>query len=196
MKTIKLISLNAASIFFVFTMIIACNNNEAKESTSTDKTDVTVKTPKMPIHTAAYLGDAKVIKAHIEAGTDLNKKDEYGSTPLTVAVTFGKTQAAFALIEGGADLNITASDGSTALHTAAFLCRQDILEKLLQKGANRDLLNKYGATPLQSVSGEFSQVLPIYKELNKNLGPLGLKLDYGRLEKMRPIIADMIKNAQ
>ncbi|PLX15869.1 MAG: ankyrin repeat domain-containing protein [Salinivirgaceae bacterium] len=196
MKSIKLFSFTAASIFFAFTMTIACNNNEAKESTSKDKTEVTVKTPKMPIHTAAYLGDVKAIKAHIEAGTDLNQKDQYGSTPLNVAITFGKTQAALALIDGGADLKTTSKDGSTPLHTAAFFCRKEIVEALLQKGVDTSIKNGYGSTALESISAEFSQVLPIYQDLNKNLGPLGLKLDYERIKRMRPIIAELIKKAQ
>jgi hypothetical protein len=117
-------------------------------------------------------------------------------TPLNVSITFGKTDAALALIKGGADLSAKNNDGSTPLHTAAFFCRKEIVKALLKKGANPDLVNNYGATPLLSVSGKFSDVLPIYADLNKNLGPLGLKLDINRIEKMRPIIAEILSSVK
>jgi hypothetical protein len=195
MKSIQLFAAKTAALVFAISLIVGCNANEKKETVTETKKEVT-EAPKMSIHTAAYLGDLKVINAHISAGTDLNQKDEYGSTPLIVSITFGKTDAALALIKGGADLSVKNNDGSTPLHTAAFFCRKEIVEALLKKGANPDLVNNYGATPLLSVSGKFSDVLPIYADLNKNLGPLGLKLDYKRLEKMRPIIADLLRAAE
>jgi hypothetical protein len=196
MKSIKLFVKKSAAVLFATTIIIGCNTNEAKENTTQSNSEVSVEAPKMPIHTAAYLGDDKVIKAHIAAGTDLNLKDEYGSTPLTVSITFGKTDAALALIKGGADLSAKNNDGSTPLHTAAFFCRKEIVESLLKNGADTEITNNYGATPLLSVSGRFADVLPIYMDLNKNLGPLGLKLDLNRIEKMRPIIADLLRAAE
>ena len=72
----------------------------------------------MDIHTAAFMGDIKAIKQHIAASSDLNVKDQYGSTPLTIAATFGKIEIAQALIEAGANLNIKNAEGSTPLHTA------------------------------------------------------------------------------
>ena len=75
------------------------------------------------IHTAALQGNVEAIRQHIKAGTDLNEKDAWGSTPLIIAATFGKTEVAKALIGAGADMNATNNDGATALHAAAFLCR-------------------------------------------------------------------------
>jgi hypothetical protein len=195
MKSIKLFAAKLLASVFAISIIVGCNANEKKETAAETKKEVT-EAPKMPIHTAAYLGDTKAIIKHIAAGTDLNQQDEYGSTPLNVSITFGKTDAALALIKGGADLSAKNNDGSTPLHTAAFFCRKEIVEALLKKGANPDLVNNYGATPLLSVSGKFSDVLPIYADLNKNLGPLGLKLDINRIEKMRPIIAEILSSVK
>jgi len=150
-------------------------------------------TPKMDVFTAALFGDLKVINQHIEAGTDLNAKDDYGSTPLIIAATFGKTEVAKALIEAGADLNITNNDGGTALHSAAFLCRKEIVEALIENGADKSIKNIYGSTARESVMSNWEVVKPIYDQFSKDLGPLGLKLDYGYLQKTRPIIAEILK---
>ena len=55
--------------------------------------------PHVGIHLAALQGHVDAIRQHIKAGSNLDEKDEHGSTPLIVAVTFGKTEVARALIE-------------------------------------------------------------------------------------------------
>ena len=143
--------------------------------------------------TATFLGNLKTVEQHISAGSDLNKKDDYGSTPLMIAATFGKTDVAKALISGGANLNLKAADGSTALHTAAFFCRTEIVEALINAKADKNVKNNYGSTALESVLAPFETVKPIYEQLNKDLGPFGLKLNYEQLEKTRPIVANLLK---
>lgn len=160
------------------------NNHSALSGTQTPATD---------IHTATFMGDLSAVRQHIEAGTDLDKKDAYGSTPLMIASTFGRTEIAELLIKGGADLNITNNDGSTALHSAAFLCRTEIVRMLLEAGADKTIRNNFGSTALESVSGPFQDVRPVYDQFSKNLGPLGLKLDYDQLEETRPVIAGMLR---
>ena len=154
------------------------------------------KAPSVAIHEAAYMGNIKAIEAHVAAKTDLNVKDEYGSSPLTIAATFGKTEVAKALIKGGADPNVRSGDGSTPLHTAAFFCRTEIVEALLAAGADASLRNNYGSTALESVSAPFEDVKPIYDQISKDLGPLGLKLDYVQLRNTRPVIVEMLSNNQ
>ena len=56
-------------------------------------------TPRVSLHAAALQGSIDVIRQHIKAGSDLNEKDVYGSTPLIIAITFDKTEVARALIE-------------------------------------------------------------------------------------------------
>ena len=197
MKTQKNILSNVLSaliLIVIFLSFIACNSQEKK----TGKTDSGIskteeEPPSVDIHAATFLGNTKALKQHIDAGTDLNVKDQYGSTPLIIATTFGKTDIAKTLINAGADLHITNNDGSTPLHVASFFCRTDIVTALLEKGADKTLKNNYGSTPLQSVTGDFSDAKPIYDQLSKDLGPLGLKFDYTHLEKARPIIAELLK---
>jgi CubicO group peptidase (beta-lactamase class C family) len=152
-------------------------------------------TPAVSIHMAALAGNIEAVRQHIAAGSDLNEKDAWGSTPLIIASAFGKTEVARALIEAGADLNITNSDGATALHTAAFLCRTEIVEALLDKGANRYLRDNFGSTALESVADPFDDVKDFYDTIRQGLGPLGLRLDYERIRATRPRIAEMLRPA-
>jgi len=185
-KTLGNLIIIVSLLFF-----ISCQSQDKKSNTSNSKTEV--KVPEIDIHTATFFGNLDAVKQHISAGTDLNVKDQYGSTPLIIASTFGKTDIARKLIDGGADLNIKNNEGSTPLHVAAFFCRTEIVKELLNKGADKSLLNNYGSTALASVSSEFNEVKPIYDQISKDLGPLGLKLDYKHLEATRPVIAELLK---
>ena len=191
MKTQKLNSTRVLTIILlaVSLMIISACNNKAGNSSKQESP----KPPAMDINSAAFLGNTDMIHQHISAGSDLNKKDDYGSTPLHTATLFAKTEVALLLIEADADINIVNADGSTPLHTAAFFCRTEIVGALLAKGADKEVKNNYGSTALESVAGPFEDVKAIYEQINKDLGPLGLKLDFNRLEKTRPEIANMLR---
>jgi len=149
--------------------------------------------PKIGIHKAAVEGDLEAIRQHIDFGSDLNEKDVYESTPLIIAATFGKTDVALALIDAGANLNIKNNDGSTALITAAFFCRTKIVKALLDKGADKNIRSNAGSTALDVVKAPYEVVKGIYDYFGKILEPLGLELDYERIKKTRPIIAEMLK---
>ncbi|MBN1456561.1 MAG: acyltransferase family protein [Sedimentisphaerales bacterium] len=149
--------------------------------------------PSISIHLAALQGNIDAIGQHIKAGSNLNEKDAYGSSPLTIAATFGKTEAARMLIEGGADIEITNNKGATPLHIAAFLCRSEIVEMLLDNGADKNAVNNGGRTALETVAGPFEDVKVIYDHLGKGLKQLGLRLDYERIKKTRPQIAEMLR---
>jgi len=84
--------------------------------------------PSVSLHGAALQGNIEAVRQHIKAGSDLNEKDAYGSSPLIVSTTFGKTEVAGALIEAGADMNTTNNDGGTALHAAAFALGLSVLD--------------------------------------------------------------------
>ena len=174
-----------------FLSLVACNGGQDKQNNNAAGTGT--QTPVTDIHTATYMGDINTVRQHIEANTDLDKKDDYGSTPLIIATTFGRTEVAELLIEGGADLNVTNNDGSTALHSAAFLCRTEIVRMLLDAGAEKSIRNNFGSTAVESVSAPFKDVRPVYDQFSRDLGPLGLKLDYDYLEKTRPVIAGMLR---
>ena len=149
--------------------------------------------PRISLQAAAVQGNLEVIRQHIKAGSDLNEKDAYGSTPLVVAITFDKTDVAGELIEAGADITITNNDGSTPLHIAAFLCRIEIVEALLDNGADKNIKNNRGATALETAEAPFEDVKPIYDAIGKGLAPLGLELDYDLIKMTRPKVAEMLR---
>lgn len=190
--------LNLNSIEKYFVLIIsnilfastACNKVSEKSNNET-----VIEAPSTTIHEATFFGNTKDVKQHIAAKTDLNQKDVYGSTPLHIAATFGKTDIAILLINAGADLNEPNGDGSTPLHTAAFLGRTEIVKALLENKADVSLRNNYNSTALESVSGSFEDAKPIYDQLSRDLGPLGLKLDYDQLKINRKVIAELIKSS-
>ncbi|BAX82525.1 ankyrin repeat domain-containing protein [Labilibaculum antarcticum] len=191
--TVKLAGLISTTMFVALLIsMLACTSTTKKQDAASN-TETSVKTPSVDIFAAAFMGNVNATNQHIAVGTDLNAKDQYGSTPLQIASTFGKTDVAIALINGGADLNSTSNDGSTPLHTAAFFCRTEIVEALLKKGADQSIKNSYGSTALESVQAPFDSVKAIYQQIGKDLGPLGLKLDYEFLETTRPKIAELLK---
>ena len=164
-----------------------------KQENSSKEKEQSPKPPRISLQMAALLGNIEAIKQHIKAGSNLNEKDEYGSTPLIVAATFGKTEVARALIEARADMKIKNNEGANPLHIAAFLCRPDIVEVLLDNGADKNARNGTGKTALETVAGPFDDVKDIYNSIAKALKPLGMELDYERIKMMRPKIAEMLR---
>ncbi len=184
-------------LLFVTTLMIlfSCKGQEKKSKEQNEEISVLQTIPpSLDIHAATFMGNLEAVNQHIKARSDLNKKDQYGSTPLTIAATFNKTEVAIALINAGADLNMQSTDGSTPLHTSAFFCRIEIVEALLEKGADKTLRNNYGSSPLESVSAPFNDVKNFYDQISKDLGPFGFKLDYKYLETTRPLIAEMLQS--
>jgi len=149
--------------------------------------------PRVSLHAAAVQGSIDVILQHIKAGSDLDEKDVYGSTPLIIAVTFDNVDVAKALIEAGADMTITNNEGATPLHIAAFFCRIEIVKALLENGADKDAKNRSGKTALETVESPFEEVKSIYDSIGKALSPLGLELDYDFIKMTRPKIAEMLQ---
>lgn len=185
-----------ATFLLALVILSGCGNATENQETITSNIPaekLPAKSPNMDVHAAAFMGNIAMLQQHISAGTDLDKKDAYGSTPLMTASLFGKTNAVRVLLEGGASVDLINNEGSTALHTAAFFCRPEIVDLLLEHGADKNIRNNYGSTPYESVAGPFADVKPIYVQLAKDLGPLGLKLDYDYLEITRPQIAEQLR---
>lgn len=152
------------------------------------------ETPAIDIHTAVSTGNAEALKQHLVAGTDIDTKDPFGgSSPLITAAVFGKTDMARILIDSGANINFRNKDGSTALLSAAFFGRPEIVRLLLDAGADKSIKNKFGSTAYDVVAAPFDEMKTTYDLMSKALKPLGLTLDYAYLEKIRPVIADMLK---
>lgn len=178
----------------VITLSLAGCNNSGNNSSDGAEKEKKVAAPKTDIHTAALTGNMEVIQQHIAAGTNLDQKDPIGgATALITACVFGRAEVAEALIDAGADLEVKNNDGSTALHCAALFGHKDLVIKLLDHGADKNATNNMGHTPLVTVVGPFEEVKPVYDFFQKQLGPLGLDLDYDQLKRDRPQIADILQ---
>lgn len=199
MKTLKMISIKMVAIFSFIILFLtnACAQPGTGKNNKPDtdaKLAYTVETPKMDLQTAVVTGNLEFVRQHIEAGTDINMKDPMsGSTALITAATFGKTAIAKALIDANADPDIQNNEGSTALHAAAFFCRVEIVQMLIDAGADKSIKNNHWATARESVTVAFAEMKPIYETIQKQLAPIGLKLELKVVEMSRPVIAMMLQ---
>ena len=90
--------------------------------------------PSMSIHKAALDGNIESVKQHLDAGTDVNAKDDIGRTPLHWSTVFGKNEIVELLMAEGADINAKSDGGRTPLDWAI---RSNATE-------TADLLRKHG----------------------------------------------------
>ena len=187
--------LNFSFIILLLTNACAQSGDQTKtESETNSKAKSIVDPPKIDIQTAVLSGNLEAVKQHIEAGTDINIKDQMsGATPLISAATFGKIAIVKALINANANLSLKNNDGATALHTAAFFCQVEIVQLLIDAKADKTIKNNFGATPRESIMVPFAQMKPFYEMLQQQLGPLGLNIDLNKIEKTRPVVAMMLQ---
>ena len=76
---------------------------------------------RLTLHTCAEKGHLDVARDLIEAGADVNAKDNDGFTPLSICAEKGHLEVSRALIEKGADVNAKEDDGVTPL----YVCTQE-----------------------------------------------------------------------
>ena len=103
------------------------------------------------MHWAAVYGNLPAVRAHLESGEDVNRRDpERGRTALHHAAYLDKPVTLKALIEAGADVNAQGSNkgGSTSLSFATQAGNTMIVMELIKAGADVNLARPNGATPL------------------------------------------------
>ena len=110
----------------------------------------TGKKPLPSIHLAAIYDNLPALRAHLESGEDVNRRDpERGRTALHHAAYLDKPVTLKALIEAGADVNAhDSSKGNTPLYFAAQEDNPMIVMELIKAGADVNLARHDGATPL------------------------------------------------
>ena len=87
-----------------------------------------------PLHVAAREGHNDAVSALLDAGADLDARDDHGRTPLFVASGAHKIETVRLLLEAGAAVNAARKDGRTALHAGAE--NRAMVELLLDAGAD------------------------------------------------------------
>ena len=104
------------------------------------------------LHLGAYKGHDNIVKTFIEAGIDINLRDEGDSkwTALMNAANYDNISCLQILLDKGADADIRdEEDSQTALMLAASKNNSDIVAELLSRGANPDIKDeKKGQTAL------------------------------------------------
>ena len=83
-------------------------------------------------------------------GADINRKDNFGRSPLHVAAAVDYADMVEFLLQKGADINIrTNEEGQTPIHFAAKSNAVNSLQMLLAYGADIDSRDSRNRTPLQ-----------------------------------------------
>ena len=103
---------------------------------------------RLTLHTCADKGLLDVARDLIEAGADVNAKDNEGLTPLYMCALGGHVEVARALIEAGADVNAKKDNGVTPLHMCAYTGHLEVSRALIEKGADVNAKEDDGVTPL------------------------------------------------
>ncbi|KAF5296332.1 hypothetical protein FQA39_LY12549 [Lamprigera yunnana] len=89
-----------------------------------------------------------VIQELLDAGLDIDMRDDIGYTPLLLALQFGLLKIAKLLIENGANIHAINDAGNSSLHFAVTQNSKDLLLELLCKGVTTEHRNAFNCTPV------------------------------------------------
>ena len=94
------------------------------------------------------------LRGFINAGADVNARDEGGRTPLMVAAFNANPEVIKTLITAGADVNATGKYGWTPLMVAGrYSENPEVFRTLIAAGADVNARNDFGSTPLMEAAG-------------------------------------------
>jgi ankyrin repeat protein len=111
---------------------------------------------------AAEYSDPSRVLLFLQAGMDVNARDEREWTPLMVAAFNGNEAVAKLLILHGADRNARDRAGYTPLHWAALNGFQEVVRILIDKGVECNAQSSFGLTALlQAASKGHSTVITL-----------------------------------
>lgn len=99
-----------------------------------------------PLHEAAKASRARVVKALLEAGAEVDARDADGWTPLPLAVWSPEIMEM--LLDAGADVNAEFNDGWTPVFVAASCDCIEAFEIFMNHGADPKRKTPLGWTPL------------------------------------------------
>ena len=149
----------------------------------------TGKKPLPSIHLAAIYDNLPALRAHLESGEDVNRRDpERGRTALHHAAYLDKPVTLKALIEAGADVNAhDSSKGNTPLYFAAQEDNPMIVMELIKAGADVNLARHDSVTPLH-MAAQFGHEgcvvalihagVDVHRRTVPGLTPIQLAIDY------------------
>ncbi|KAM6478238.1 nacht and ankyrin domain-containing protein [Trichoderma sp. SZMC 28011] len=104
------------------------------------------------IHISAMYGIVGVLTAILgtvgQTTTDIDSRDEFGRTPLSMATEKGNEAVVKLLLNAGAEVNLKDYDNQAPLFYAAETGKEAVVKLLLNAGAGVNLKNDYNQTPL------------------------------------------------
>ena len=112
-------------------------------------TKPTTVAPAFTLHEEAAAGNTGAVELLLAAGLSVDARNEFGSTPLHLAVVKGQTDVANVLIDSGATINAANEDGNTPLHAAVGTGNIECAKLLLARGAEPDVTSNAGNKPLR-----------------------------------------------
>ena len=105
-----------------------------------------------PLHMAVYHGYTDIAEILVNAGANVDGKDQYNNAPLHYGALLGRKDTVRLLIDKGADVNIKGSDGIIPLHSAISKDHLETAKLLIEKGSNVNFKADDGDTPLHTAS--------------------------------------------
>jgi uncharacterized protein len=105
------------------------------------------------LHVAAYVGRIEICKSLLEAGAEVNAKNQKGATPLMVGLSRGTIACIPTLLAYGADVNARDMQGRTALMFLATYGEDDAVAQ----GILHDVLPKVDDVDARDANGKTAE---------------------------------------
>lgn len=126
---------------------------------------------------AVKAGREDEVRQLLDRGADIRQRnDDWGYTPLHVAIVRGNERLVRLLLERGADLNDRTYAGQTALVLAVSERRDSIARFFIEQGADVNARANYGVTALHSASWSGNE--PLVRLLLERGANVNAKTDY------------------
>ena len=113
------------------------------------------------------------IRAAVDAGADINVRNDHGETPLHRAGRWGEHAVILALLDSGADIHAKDDDGHTPLHAAAMQDDPGVIRSLLDAGADIEAKSEESDSEFV-ISSHMRGETPLHKA-TRNGSPAALK---------------------